>query len=1256
MLDLAALIAANEEAAAAIAASYQMVLDGVPNQAGFTALINNLVATNFGSNNPSIVFNQENKFINVLNALVQGNPDAAAGFAALTAGAASLSDKVAALYNAVVPPSVQSEGGLAYVTRPDALAFYAQVAAERGVAGPDGAAIVALASILNIAYENDLLGVGDSVNDLLAAIKDGSAQLPASGDTFTPIEVADGTKFDGDDFIPGQVTLTVEADTVSGTIFDAPRKFTPGGNDQMNTLNDDDALTGTGAYNVLNFTFVNDADTADNDINPTLKNIQEVNVNVRLDMDGYLDLQDTTGLQEINVNGVDDGLFEAYNIQDGTGGDGKGVRLSVSDSNDEDSHVHFYFVDKALTKDDDVANLTVSNVTLADIYVEGQGSQGFETLNLESTGSANAVGYISAEDLRTANITGDEDLTLGTTEDVTRASGQVEAFHRGAGFSNVAGSLSLVDASGLDAALDISVGGESTASKDGTSGTPVDINIIGTKHDDAIRMLAGIDSKGDKVDGGEGDDTIQVFNSVTKGSVLNVEHLDIRGGNDADALADTIKVDTSLFTGLKDVTVRNEGQVQTIAGNWISAAESLTTHLTNLSADVAKAITVQHSTTGSNGLLQNTIVAQLKTDTAADTVALKIVDQADDEDRGINVDQRFNVVLETAGIENITINDADSESNSVRLGAGLTATDTKGSSMSDITGTLTLTGGVAGTFMNFDTRDAGGFSPPPFGGVYDLDLSGSDADPSAQAPFKGAGGVGPAANALNAGGNTMDWFSGAKFDGSTYLGDIVLRVDTLRNADGVAQPGGGQTLLFGKGNDTVIFDLRNDSTAGLTISDKVTGGDGNDTVLFDGDGVRIVLGASEWANVNGFENIRFVGNGVGATDLNGNGDNTEYGENSQNILLTNDIIARNGVEVAGGRSINIINDNDLTDGVGTLGTSLGFANRGVTIDARGLDEHHTFSFNGAEGLTIETDRFIMADANINGMAVIDGGVMLGALNVASNVASNDILEVRNAAVVTVGDLANMSNIGNIWFTNDTAAVQTSVLQLDNATVDRLVNTSQAASATGVEELTIRAIDNPILPAATTQLNLDASQVTNAFLKLNIAGGGGVDNIIAGAGDDVIDGGAGNDVINGGAGNDIIVGGKGADSLTGAAGADIFRFNQGDSYSVAGQFDTVTDYQDGVDKFDVVGLGLPATVNAPALFANEAALLAAFVPDGSAITANNVWVYQTTTDTYILWDSNGDGTFQRDNPDAGVANDLFVKLVGLHTIDISDFIA
>lgn len=264
MEDLAALVAANEDAAAAIAAAYEMLLGGVPNIAGFEFLIDNAIATNYGSNNPNIVFNQENIFINIANALVQGNTAAAAAFADITAGQASLADKVAAIYNALIPAGAQSEGGLEYVTRPEALAFYAQVAAERGVAGPDGAAIVAMASILNIAYENDTSGIGDATNDLLAAIANGTAQLPASGSTFTPIETADGTGFDGDDNSAGAIiTLTdrVDAPGIDESQAGSGRDTTGTGFDDLyvatgSTLNAGDEIAAGAGDDTLQLRFI----------------------------------------------------------------------------------------------------------------------------------------------------------------------------------------------------------------------------------------------------------------------------------------------------------------------------------------------------------------------------------------------------------------------------------------------------------------------------------------------------------------------------------------------------------------------------------------------------------------------------------------------------------------------------------------------------------------------------------------------------------------------------------------------------------------------------------------------------------------------------------------------------------------------------------------------------------------------------------------------------------------------------------------
>ena len=186
------------DAAKGLSGAYQTLLAGVPNEAGFKFLINSAVSTNFGAG-PGPVFNQENIFINLVNNLVQGNADAKARFDALATGN-TLQEKVTSLYNGLIPTSKQTADGLAFITRPDGLKFYQDVAAERGVAGTDGAAIVSLASLLKIVVTGDY-GVGNAVNDLIKAVATGSAAIPAAGTTLTPLETADGTAFDADDAV-----------------------------------------------------------------------------------------------------------------------------------------------------------------------------------------------------------------------------------------------------------------------------------------------------------------------------------------------------------------------------------------------------------------------------------------------------------------------------------------------------------------------------------------------------------------------------------------------------------------------------------------------------------------------------------------------------------------------------------------------------------------------------------------------------------------------------------------------------------------------------------------------------------------------------------------------------------------------------------------------------------------------------------------------------------------------------------------------
>ncbi|PWR18622.1 calcium-binding protein [Zavarzinia aquatilis] len=91
------------------------------------------------------------------------------------------------------------------------------------------------------------------------------------------------------------------------------------------------------------------------------------------------------------------------------------------------------------------------------------------------------------------------------------------------------------------------------------------------------------------------------------------------------------------------------------------------------------------------------------------------------------------------------------------------------------------------------------------------------------------------------------------------------------------------------------------------------------------------------------------------------------------------------------------------------------------------------------------------------------------------------------------------------------------------------------------------------------------------LANDLRGGAGLDRIEGRAGDDRLYGDAGNDKLFGGAGADILAGGTGADRLDGGAGndsleggadGDVFVFSRG------GGTDTVQDYVDGEDSFDL----------------------------------------------------------------------------------------
>jgi hypothetical protein len=883
-------------------------------------------------------------------------------------------------------------------------------------------------------------------------------------------------------------TLTANTDVATANQFISGLVFTPAGNDRINALQDEDVLTGTGTNPTLTATLGNANDNGATIITPTLTGIETLNASFTGSGGGAvtaLDMQDSSGLMSVNIDRVSQAVntAEIGNIEDATVN-----QLAVRDTNANDAGVVEFSYSAGTLAGENTVSLEVDNVQVgalnigqntSGIAARGVGTQGYENITLNSTGAANAIGTFNIPmDTGTAGvltITGDTDLMLGGVADavntVNNALTEVENLHVvGTGIQLAGSRIATIDASALEGNFTIVLDNILDVGKAGTSGVDQDVSVIGGAGDDTF-VLYDIVQTGDSIDGGSaGNDTLLFYSGSALNSMANgIDNASMfADGSIADNNGNLGRISAD-FDNLPDVTsatVRNissDVDVALFGGDGVleNAADGpVNFFLTNLTDTQATGITVQHSTTLNNQIQNTTINAAVKNDTADNTLGITLND-------GTNTDPRFNFTIVTAlagnssTIENVTLNDDDTESNSVEL-----------TSFAAHTGTVTITGGEAGDFFNLDVDTAGGdvsavfdggtnVAANPDGGQVQQGLRGLDTDGTAADVTAGhyydLSGVA-----------TQVRLGAATIDASASAADVILRVST--NA---ASAVGAQTITTGTGNDTVIFDNLNDTRAGLTISDTVNAGDGDDTLVIDGTGVRISVGASEWTNVSNFENLQIVG--TTALPL-----STLLGQNAYNLALTNDLIQANG-----NGTLNIINDNDANNdqsGVSTgtfwLDTAGTAAESGVTIDARSLNAQNHFTYNGEEGATRTADRFMFTDANINGGNTIDGGAVDN-LSDTNSAANGDIMEVRNTATVTAGDMQGVSNIGTIAGVNDQAVAQTLDLELTDGVIDSLVDSYHTATTLEVEVVNVRmnALADIGGPVAGMGLTLDASSMT-----------------------------------------------------------------------------------------------------------------------------------------------------------------------------------
>lgn len=525
-----------------LSAAYGILLGGTPSIDGYTALINTNNTTNFGAGAAGPTFNDENIYINTINALYQGNATAKANFDAIVAGSASIQDALTAVYNYIIPASARTQAGLDYFK--SQASFYAGRAAELGVAGTNGTALVAFASLTKIAVDNDIAGLGDTINDLRAAVDAGSAVIPQGGTAFTPLETADGAAFDVDDApggtgSGGTVNLTTEADVKSGNVFNAPL-VTLSGLQGAVTLQSFDSLTGTGTNPTLNAVVNNN----NGPITPTLKGVETVNLNATAAV--TVNLANATGVKAVN-NNDSSATLTVSNI-------GAGVALGATNTA---LAQNFTFQD--LSGAADATTLTLNNVSGGVTLGATNGVGALETVNLVSNGGSattavNTGGVVTGA-IKTLNISGSGALTGLATNAATTT----------------------VDASKFAANLTASIGAGTVAVNGGTG---VDTLTFGTAGNATVDAGAGNDvlifgstlTVADKVNGGDGTDILRVSDAGGLGvgaQVTNIETLDFTGATaavtfDANNVAGIATVLVNDGAGANNYTLSNLAKTATV--------------------------------------------------------------------------------------------------------------------------------------------------------------------------------------------------------------------------------------------------------------------------------------------------------------------------------------------------------------------------------------------------------------------------------------------------------------------------------------------------------------------------------------------------------------------------------------------------------------------------------------------------------------------------------------------------------------------
>lgn len=886
-------------------------------------------------------------------------------------------------------------------------------------------------------------------------------------------------------------TLTNGTDVASANIFTSGLVYNPAGTDRVNALQNEDTLTGTGTNPTLNVTLGNANDNGGTTVTPVLKNIETINAQftgntTTLDV-RFADSLKTLAVTRVTADAGNTITFDNINQP--------AANLTVANTASVFDTFNFNYTTGVLAGTTAGGNaesgtLTVSAVTAEMIHVGNEvgsvDTEGFETLTLNASGN-NTIKSLEAIDLENFKISGSGNLTLVNTSNL-RKNGVTEGVKFDGNGIAIGDGLGIrtIDASGFTGTLGLDISAAVQGHADpANSGQKYYATITGGTGNDTFwtnKDLRASKSNGkDILKGDAGNNTLKLIDAnITLRNAADTASADTGNIGDVGYIADV--------SGITNLELRQQGGFGTQTVNFLTFSDAGPSNVVLRNENGAGASTFVMENIGAALASGGKIVLKHGVDaTQNDVVKVQLADATGTNDtvaltvqNDLNTTTQYNYTLNTTAmakttagvtapngkVENVTVNDNDTESNVVTL-----------ANAADHIGTVTLTGGVAGQFYKVNYADG---SAPLVAAT--IDASGQASNLFLQ--------TAPAAATVQ----TVKLGSG---------NDALLFANAARTAGSLDLLKGSETITDAGGNDvvTAIF------SKGVSGKPTFTGVETFQTAAT----ANVAMDLSN----TGLTTLNLLSDQV----VDGvNGANDQYVLGAGKIVKTS-IITANGtaavstLNFAGSNEDNLVNTNigsyaQVFNGV-TLNATAPVLNVNINSQAVGLD-NATHAEAGATSYTLgqltsqgtTTMNIVVADE----LAIATGATMSATTTTIDNIwAKNlDTLNVTANGSVNLGTITGNATNNNQKLV-DASAVKGKFTATDIALGDaaqiKIGNGGSTFSALG------SAGKNVVITAG------------NGFN--DITGTAQNDTITTGNSDDIVSGDRGDNVITVGAGNDTV---------------------------------------------------------------------------------------------------------------------------------------